>query len=70
MSRDDLTELFGWGTYVCTPCIDNWLQPERSKREDANKWFGMKAEFKQDGLCYLEDGRVIDPNQVISDAVL
>jgi hypothetical protein len=48
-----------------------WLtsQPERSKREDI-KWFGVKAEIKQDGLCYFEDGTVIDPSQPIDDAVL
>lgn len=56
--------------------IEHWIkeffdqyQPERSKREDI-KWFGMKAEIKQDGLCYFEDGRVINPSQTIDDAVL
>jgi hypothetical protein len=56
--------------------IENWIreffesyQPERSKREDIN-YYGMKAEIKEDGLCYLEDGKIIDPSQLIDDAVL
>ena len=32
--KSELTELFGWGIYFCTPCINQFLQPERSKRED------------------------------------
>ena len=27
----DLTELFGWGVYVCTPCIEEWLDIEDDK---------------------------------------
>ncbi len=23
--KRDLTELFGWGLYVCSPCIEEWL---------------------------------------------
>lgn len=42
---------------------------ERSKREDIN-YFGIKAEIRQDGLCYFEDGRIIDLSQIIDDAVL
>lgn len=55
---------------IMCPVCNEPLQPERSKREDFDKYFGMKAEFKQDGLCYFEDGHVIDPNQPIEDAVL
>ena len=41
-------------------------QPDNSKQED-NKYFGMKAEIRQDGLCYFEDGIVIDPSQLIDE---
>ncbi len=51
------------------PSIQEWInefydqyQIERSRREDIN-YFAMKAEFKEDGLCYFENGQVIDPNQ-------
>ena len=49
---------------ACIPCIRTHNQPERLNPEDKN-WFGMKAEIKQDGLCYFEDGTVIDPSQPI-----
>jgi hypothetical protein len=39
-------------------------QPERLNPEDKN-WFGTKAIVKQDGLCYFEDGTIIDPSQPI-----
>lgn len=32
--RESLTELFGWAEYLCTPCIELFLQPERLKRSD------------------------------------
>ena len=53
--------------FLCKSCTHN--QPERSKREDIN-YYGMKAEINNDGLCYFEDGRIIDPSQMIDDAVL
>ena len=28
MKRHALTELFVWGEYVCTPCIEAWLGEE------------------------------------------
>lgn len=59
--------------YLCSECYElckQHHQPERSKREDCDKYFGMKAEFKSDGLCYFEDGKILDPNQPIADAVL
>ncbi len=40
-----------------------YVQPERLNPEDKN-WFGMKAEMR-DGLCYFEDGTIIDPSQPI-----
>lgn len=45
---------------LCTKCR------ERLNPKDKN-WFGMKAEFKEDGLCYFEDGTIIDPSQPIDD---
>jgi hypothetical protein len=33
MKKDDLTELFGWGEYVCTPCIETWLAKEKENWE-------------------------------------
>lgn len=30
MDKEDLTELFGWGQYVCTPCIDKFLQKDEA----------------------------------------
>lgn len=53
----------------CISCIKFHNQPERSKREDL-KWFGMKGEIRKDGLCYFEDGRIVDPSKPIKDAVL
>jgi hypothetical protein len=44
-------------------------QSERSEREGVN-YFGMKAEFKSDGLCYLENGKIIDPDQPIDSLSL
>ncbi len=38
-------------------------QPERLNPKDI-KYFGMKAEVK-DGLCYFEDGTIIDLSQEI-----
>lgn len=29
------------------------------------EWFGVKAEIKEDGLCYFENGSVIDPAQYV-----
>lgn len=55
-----------WDEYeinFCPLCGKN-LRPERLNPEGKN-WFGMKAEFKEDGLCYFEDGTVIDPSQPI-----
>jgi len=54
-----------WDIYpikYCPLCGIN-LQPERLNPEDKN-WFGMKAEIK-DGLCYFEDGTVVDLSQPI-----
>ena len=28
------------------------------------QYYGMKAEIKEDGLCYLDDGTIIDPSQL------
>lgn len=25
MSKDDMTELFGWGIWVCDACVEAWL---------------------------------------------
>lgn len=35
-------------------------------KEETKTWFGMKAEMR-DGLCYFEDGTIIDPSQPIND---
>jgi len=34
--------------------------------EDKN-WFGMKAEIKEDGLCYFEDGTIIDLSKPVEE---
>jgi hypothetical protein len=34
LPKIELNEIFGWGLYLCTDCIEKFLQPERSKRED------------------------------------
>jgi hypothetical protein len=49
---------------------DNWIceicnQPERSKREDLPKW-AARAVMMPDGLCYFEDGTIIDSKQPIN----
>jgi hypothetical protein len=38
-------------------------QAERLNPKDKN-WFGMKAEIRE-GLCYFEDGTIIDPSKPI-----
>jgi hypothetical protein len=40
-------------------------QPERLNPEDV-KDFGMKAEIREDSLCYFEDGRIFDLSQPIN----
>jgi hypothetical protein len=40
------------------------IRRERLSPEDKN-WFGMKAEIKENGLCYFEDGKISDPSQPI-----
>lgn len=49
-------------------CIESWIREffDSYQPEDIN-YYGMKAEIKQDGLCYFEDGRVIDPSKIIDD---
>ena len=36
-------------------------------KDRSKEFYGMKAEIREDGLCYFEDGTVIDPNQFIED---
>lgn len=37
LPKIELNEIYGWGIYICTHCIEKFLQPERSKREDFDK---------------------------------
>lgn len=32
--KNDLTELFAWGLYVCTPCIVEWLNIKEEPDND------------------------------------
>lgn len=52
MNRNDLSELFGWGLYFCSPCIEKFIEPERSKREDSMDNIYDQI-FERSG-CWLE----------------
>lgn len=42
-------------------------RPEKRKEKEPKEFYGTKAEIRSDGLCYEDDGRVIDPQQYIGD---
>jgi len=55
-SRDDLTELFGWGYSVCTPCINEWLKLEETEVNLQGKmnWISVKDRLPpKEGKIYL-----------------
>lgn len=32
----------------------------RDLEKEEKKWYGMEAEVREDGLCYFQDGTIID----------
>ncbi len=54
--------LSGTNDRFCLNCMPS-MQPERTSEKDV-EYFGMKAEIKN-GLCFLEDGTILDLSQEI-----
>lgn len=43
----DLTELFAWGMYICTPCIEKWL--DEKEPEKSSQWIKCSDRLPDNG---------------------